>query len=73
MSKTALDVQPGGDHYKSQAIQPIEYIQANGLQYCEGNVVKYVTRHRLKNGAEDIKKAIHYLQFILEFEYDNNN
>jgi hypothetical protein len=68
---SALDSQPGGDHYKKRAIQPIEYIQANDLPYCEGNVVKYVTRHRDKNGAEDIKKAIHYLQFILEFQYND--
>lgn len=64
------DTQPGGDHYKEQAIQPIEYILANKLGYCEGNVVKYITRHKLKNGKEDIEKCIHYLQFILDDQYD---
>jgi len=60
--------QIGGDHY-DQRIQPIEYIEANGLGYHEANVVKYVTRHRAKNGPEDIRKAIWYLQRILEIVY----
>lgn len=63
--KTALDKQEGGSHYQLP-IQPIEYIVKNNIPYREGNVIKYVTRHRAKNGAEDIKKAIHYLQMILE-------
>lgn len=66
---SALDEQPGGTHYKDQSIQPIQYILANQLGYCEGNVVKYVSRHDKKNGKEDILKAIHYLQFILEDQY----
>lgn len=61
--------QIGGTHYNSKAIQPIDYILENKLGYCEGNVIKYVTRHKDKNGAEDIKKAIHYLQFILSNDY----
>jgi hypothetical protein len=65
----ALDRQEGGAHYKNYEIQPVEFIEANGLGYCEGNVVKYVSRHHLKNGAEDIKKAIHYLELILELQY----
>jgi hypothetical protein len=66
---SALDVQPGGDHYKNHAIQPIEYVVKNQLGFCEGNVIKYVTRHKLKNGKEDILKAIHYLQLLLELQY----
>lgn len=66
---SALDRQPGGNHYKDRGIQPIEFIVANKLGFCEGNVVKYVTRHEEKNGKEDIEKAIHYLQFILELKY----
>lgn len=66
---SALDIQSGGHHYKDMAIQPIEYIYGNGLGYLEGNVIKYVSRHDRKNGAEDIKKAIHYLELILELEY----
>lgn len=68
-SMSVLDVQHGGQHYKAKGIQPIEYIQANGLNFFEGNIVKYVTRHREKKGAEDIRKLIHYAQMILEFEY----
>ncbi len=68
--RRALDHQPGGNHYLQKAIQPIEYIQAHDLGFCEGNVIKYVTRHKEKHGREDIEKAIHYLQFILEFQYD---
>lgn len=60
--------QVGGDHYQT-AIQPIDYILDNNLGYCEGNVIKYVSRHASKNGAEDIKKAIHYLEFILKDKY----
>ena len=58
----ATDDQVGGNHYKDCGIQPIEYIQANGLSYLEGNVIKYVTRHSSKNQEQDIKKAIHYLK-----------
>jgi len=65
----SLDKQEGGNHYKSMAIQPIEYIMANGLGYLQGNVIKYVSRHKHKNGAEDIAKAIHYLELILDYEY----
>jgi hypothetical protein len=66
---SALTHQEGGDHYKTMKIQPVEYIHANGLPYIEGAVVKYVSRHRQKNGAEDIKKAIHFLNLLLELEY----
>lgn len=61
--------QIGGNHYNNKRIQPIDYIIENNLPYCEGNVVKYVTRHKEKNGAEDIRKAIHYLRFILAADY----
>lgn len=68
-SKDALDVQVGGDHYKSCAIQPVEYIHANGLDFFQGNVVKYITRHKTKNGAADLRKAIHYCQLALQLQY----
>jgi len=70
---TALNVQIGGDHYLNKGIQPIIYIHANQLGFCESNVVKYVTRHKEKNGAADIHKAIHYLQLLLELEYSQDN
>ncbi len=64
--------QVGGGHYKELKIQPIEFIQGNQLNFCEGNAIKYVCRHRNKNGAEDIKKAIHYLEMLLDIEYSTN-
>jgi hypothetical protein len=68
---SALDKQVSGNHYKDCGIQPIEYIHANGLNYFEGNAVKYITRHRKKNGKADIEKAIHYLELMLELEYSD--
>lgn len=67
--KGALGVQVGGDHYRSMAIQPVEFIERNGLDFLAGNVVKYVSRHKTKNGAADIRKAMHYCQLILELQY----
>lgn len=61
--------QVGGEHYAKQKIQPLQYILANELDFCQGNVVKYVTRFRDKNGAEDLKKVIQYAQFLLEDDY----
>ena len=66
---TPLDTQVGGSHYKDMAIQPVEYIYANEMPYMDGNVVKYISRHRSKNGAEDVRKAIQYCQMILQMEY----
>lgn len=67
--ESALSIQEGGSHYKSMAIQPVEFITKNSIPYLEGNVIKYVSRHQAKNGIEDIKKAIHYLQLIAELQY----
>jgi hypothetical protein len=63
--------QVGGDHYAAFPIQPSEYIHRNELGWCEGNVVKYVSRHRDKGGRKDIEKAIHYLELLIEWEYGN--
>jgi len=63
-----LERQEGGDHY-DLPIQPLEYIHANQLGYIEGNIIKYATRHKKKNGVEDIKKIIHYCELLLELEY----
>lgn len=67
---SALAEQIGGQHYKGMAIQPVEFITANGIPYLEGNVIKYVCRHRDKNGAQDIDKAIHYLRLLREMVYE---
>jgi|TARA_S200002703_G_scaffold91199_1_gene78663 hypothetical protein len=61
--------QVGGNHYKDCKIQPIEYIVANNLTYAEGNIIKYVTRSRRKGGKNDLLKAKHYIEMILEMEY----
>ena len=66
---TALQKQVGGAHYAEMAIQPIEFITANGLSFLEGNIIKYVCRHKKKNGADDIKKAMHYCELLLQMEY----
>lgn len=66
---SALDRQVQGTHYKDHAIQPIEYIHANKLGFIEGNVVKYITRHASKGGAEDVRKVIHYCELLLQLQY----
>ena len=58
--------QVGGQHYKSKAIQPWDYIASNNMGYLEGNVVKYVSRWKDKGGVEDLKKAMHYLTKLIE-------
>ena len=66
---SALNEQVSGTHYKQFEIQPIEFINANNLDFLAGNVVKYISRHKLKGGADDVKKAIHYCKLILELQY----
>ena len=66
----ALMKQVGGNHYASMAIQPVEFIVANNLTFLEGNVVKYISRHHAKNGADDVRKAIHYCELILRTVYN---
>ena len=70
---SALETQVGGDHNKSKAIQPVEYIHANGLGFCEGNVIKYVTRWKDKNGLKDLEKARHYLDILIQLESRNDS
>lgn len=69
---TADSAQVGGDHYSRLKIQPIEFITANGLNFCEGNVIKYVARHRYKNGKQDLLKARHYIDLLISSEYQND-
>ena len=65
---TPLEVQVGGDHYKSMAIQPIEYIHANNIPFAEGSVIKYVSRWRAKNGIKDLEKARHFIDLLISLE-----
>lgn len=67
-----LSRQEGGSHYSKYKIQPVEYAMANNLDYCQANVVKYVTRHKDKNGLEDLKKAIHNIEIEAELCYGVN-
>ena len=64
---SSLEKQVGGNHYKSFKIQPIEFIILNNLNFLEGNVVKYVCRHRFKDGLRDLEKAKHYIEMLIEF------
>jgi hypothetical protein len=65
---SANSTQVGGDHYRSKAIQPWDFIIANNLGFLDGNVVKYVCRFREKNGLQDLEKARHYLDKLIEVE-----
>lgn len=66
-----LDVQVGGDHYKSMAIQPMEYSMANKLDACQHTIIKYVTRFRDKGGIQDLEKAKHCIELLIHFERQN--
>ena len=58
----------GPGHYKDKAIQPWDFIVSNNLGYLEGNVVKYISRWRQKGGVEDLRKAKHYIEKLIEME-----
>jgi hypothetical protein len=77
-SPSPLSTQIGGNHYKDLAIQPVEFIYRNKpvefiyrnkIGYMEGNIIKYTCRHRSKNGRQDLEKARHYLDMLIEMEY----
>jgi hypothetical protein len=64
-----LQTQVGGEHYQNFPIQPVEFITANKLNFLEGCIVKRICRHRNKNGVEDLRKAIHEIELLIELEY----
>lgn len=68
LSPEILDQQVGGDHYRDMAIQPLDFIVQNRLDFVQGNIIKYVVRYKKKGGLEDIDKALHYL-LALRSEY----
>jgi hypothetical protein len=68
----ALDIQIDGNHYKQFKIQPVEFIYANSIGYMEGNVIKYVCRHHFKNGRQDLLKARHYIDLLLQLDYPDD-
>ena len=69
MSNKTFFRQVGGKHYKQMTIQPSVFINENNLPFAEGNAIKYSCRHKLKGKKDDILKAIHYLEMILERDY----
>ena len=71
--KSALDEQADGDHYKKLGIQPVELIRDINANFFQGNVIKYVTRYKDKNGIKDLEKARHYLELIKELHPNNNS
>ena len=64
-----LDKQVDGDHYKKMKIQPVEFVLANDIPFCEGNIIKYVCRHKTKNGKGDLLKAMHFLEILIKENY----
>jgi hypothetical protein len=66
---SALDKQVSGSHYKELVIQPIQFIHANNIPFIEANVIKYICRHKSKNGLADLEKAKHYIELLIELEY----
>jgi hypothetical protein len=69
LKQDALDKQVGGYHYNNLEIQPIEFIHRNDLNFCQGNIIKYATRYKSKNGVEDLKKVKHYAELLAKLEY----
>lgn len=67
--ETALDTQIGGEHYKKYTIQPVEFITKNELGFLEGCVIKRICRYEDKNGLEDLKKAKHEIDLLIELKY----
>lgn len=65
---SALQDQISGKHYKELKIQPVEYIHANNIGFIEGCVIKYITRWRSKGGIEDLNKAKHFIDILIELE-----
>ena len=63
--------QIGGAHYKNMKIQPAEFINQNNLQFAEGNAIKYICRHKHKGEIQDLEKAKHYIDMIIDRDYGN--
>lgn len=73
MTTSALEVQVEGSHYKTCAIQPVEFIHANNLPFIEGNCIKYLVRWRDKGGIKDLEKVKHYIDLLIELESKNGS
>jgi len=69
MTSKVYTKQIGGAHYKKMKIQPSEFVHENKMLFAEGNIIKYICRHPYKDGKQDILKAIHYCEMIIERDY----
>jgi hypothetical protein len=65
---SAYNTQVGGTHYQKLKIQPMQYSMANGLDACQHTAIKYITRFRDKGGIDDLHKAIHVIEMLIEHE-----
>jgi hypothetical protein len=70
MSNGAFFKQIGGAHYKKYKIQPSRFINENKILFAEGNAIKYICRHQDKGKKQDLLKAIHYIEMIIERDYE---
>lgn len=68
-SPLANDKQVAGRHYRGQKVQTWDFVSQNEIPYLDGNAIKYIARHREKGGKEDLEKAIHYIEKMIEFYY----
>lgn len=68
IDEKASETQIGGNHYSNMPIQPIEFIHKNNLSFIQGNIIKYVCRYKSKGGIQDLNKAKHYIDLLIEFE-----
>ena len=66
------DKQVGGDHYSKMKIQPAEFVNNNKMLFAEGNAIKYICRHINKGGEQDLQKAKHYIDMIIERDYGDD-
>ena len=71
MTSKVYNKQIGGSHYSKFKVQPSKVINDNKLLFAEGNAIKYICRHSFKNGKQDLEKAIHYIEMIIERDYEN--
>ena len=69
---SSYDKQVGGNHYKDMAIQPSEFVNKNKMLFAEGNAIKYICRHNNKGGKQDLEKAKHYIDMIIERDYGDH-
>ena len=68
---SSYDKQIGGSHYQGMSIQPSQFVIENKMLFPEGSAIKYICRHSKKDGKQDLLKAIHFIEMIIERDYTN--